>query len=67
MKGEKAAVIRQIRGSDISTTLGDADVELKNVMLLAEMVQQEEDALSEYITTVREMSSVKLTATHYEL
>ena len=67
MKGEKAAVIRQIRSSDISTTLGDADVELKNVMLLAEMVQQEEDALSEYITTVREMSSVKLTATHYEL
>ncbi|MGI6009586.1 MAG: hypothetical protein ACOX8X_05675 [Methanomethylophilus sp.] len=67
MRARKSSLIRQIRSSDVSVTLGDAGVELKNAMLLAEMIQQEEEAIEEYIITISEMSAVKSTVTHYEL
>ncbi len=69
MKTKRMALIRKIKDDDGRDSLADADGDLKNVYLVKQMIQEQEAAIKEYITTINEVSeenSKTAAYDHYE-
>ncbi len=68
MRAKRMVLIKQMKEEEENGSLADAKAELKNVYLVQQMIQEQEAAIKEYLTTINEMTgNAKAPAyDHYE-
>ncbi|WP_400256867.1 hypothetical protein [Methanomethylophilus alvi] len=69
MRSKRMTLIKQMKEEEDGGSLGDARAEMKNVYLVQQMIQEQEAAIKEYLTTINEMSdenSKNAAYDHYE-
>lgn len=66
MRSKRMVLIKQMKEEEESGSLADAKAELKNVYLVQQMIQEQEAAIKEYLTTINEMTEDRAKGTTYD-